>query len=187
MPDTGMEHYCDQHKKDMVPEWDLEYKNQILTQLITMLADMKPTCNKMDGLLHLGQTNPYNVTLAKMTTRTMYEVKEQQKNNPRKKYNDTTETKNDPKKKEGVKVSLHVGSNTTTLTDDAPTTDNNEDCGKDAKEEPSNTTTEPAVPNGQAGLALSYDNNTLMAEEAWDLIKQDHMDGNKQDSNDHTN
>ena len=46
--DVGMAHYYDPVNQSMVPGWDLEYKNQILTQLIAMLADMKPTCKCMD-------------------------------------------------------------------------------------------------------------------------------------------
>lgn len=133
----------------------------------------------MDGLLNMGQMNPYNVTLAKMTTQAMHEVKEHRRKNPRKNHNDATKAKNNPENKEGRKVGLHVGSNTTTLTDDTHTTDNNEDSGNSAKNKPADTTTEPAVPNGQAGLALSYDDDILMEEETWSLINQDHMEKKK--------
>lgn len=39
----------------------------------------------------------------------------------------------------------------------------NDDNNSNAEDKQADTTTEPVEPNGQAGLALSYDDDTLMA------------------------
>ena len=59
--DTRMDHYYNPINNEMVLDCDLEYKNQVMTRLITMLADMKPTRARMDKLLNLGHSNPYNM------------------------------------------------------------------------------------------------------------------------------
>ena len=41
----------------------------------------------------------------------------------------------------------------------------------------------PHWTNGQAGPALSYGDETFMAEQAWDLINQDHLDEHPVDDN----
>ena len=65
---TSMTHYYDSTQSNKVPEWNLEYKNQVMTMLIPIFADMKPTCAQMEDLLSSGQTNPFDVTLDTMTT-----------------------------------------------------------------------------------------------------------------------
>ena len=61
----------------------------------------------------------------------------------------------------------------------------NEDAMNNTETKPSTTTTKPNVPNGQAGLALSFGDDTLMAEQAWDLINKDHLDEHQMDDNNH--
>ena len=131
---------------------------------------MKPAREKMDKLLNMGQTNPYDVPISEMTARATHEVKEHRKKNPRKNNNDAAEGGSEPEKKTNGKVGLHVGSDTTTLGNNASTTkDNDADNGddmNDAETKPSAATTELNVPNGQVGLALSFGDETLTAEQA---------------------
>lgn len=154
-----------------------------------MLADIKPAQERMEELLNIGQTNRYDVPISKMTAQATHEVKEHRKKNTRKNNNDAVKGGSDPEKKTNGKVGLHVGSNTTTQDNDASTTkDNDADNGddmNDAETEPSPTTTKPNVPNGQTGLALSFGDETLMAEQAWDLINHDHLDEHQMDDNNH--
>ena len=135
-----------------------------------MLARMKPAQERMDKLLNMGQTNPYNVPISDMTTRDTHEVKEHFKKNPRRNNNDAAEDESNPEKKTDSKVGLHVGSNTITPANNASITkDNNldnEDDINDKEIKPSNTTTEHNVPNGQTCLALSFGDDTLTVEQA---------------------
>lgn len=109
-----------------------------------------------------------------MTTLTMQKVVQKRRNDPHRNPSNTNinQTENDPTKKEDSKVLIHIGNTTSAPTEDETT---NNDIGTNNKEVNS---TEPSEPNGQAYLALAYNDNTLMAKEAWDLINKDHLDDN---------
>ena len=164
----------------MVLVWDLEYKNQVMTRLITMLDDMKLTHKGMNKLLNLEESNPFDMTITTMKTLAMHEVDQKRRKDPRKNPSSTNNnnTKNDPNKKDDGKV---LQSTPTAPTEGVPTIDN-DDGNNDTNGKQVKTTKEPVELDGQVGLALSYDDYTLTVEEVWDLIYQDCMDENGQES-----
>lgn len=62
-PGTLISHYFDWTNTVRVSGWDQQYKDKVMTRLMIMLADMKPTQTTMDDLLSLGQANPSNNSL----------------------------------------------------------------------------------------------------------------------------
>ena len=83
-PGTTMSHYYNPINSNKVAEWDPEYKNQVLTRLISMLADRKPMCAPMDELMSQGQSNTFNVTINTMPGVVMTKVKKKRGNDARK-------------------------------------------------------------------------------------------------------
>ena len=85
-----------------------------MTRLMIMLADidMKPTQTRMEDLLSLGQANPFNVSLHRLTAivhKNIADMQVQQNNSNRQpqKNDHNIETKRDDTKTN--RVGLHVG------------------------------------------------------------------------------
>ena len=124
-----------------------------------------------------------------MTTLVLHKVDQKRKNDPRRNPSNTNndQTKNDPTKKDDAKVLLHIGTTPTAPTEDTLTDDDND--GDNNTDDKQVENTEPADPDGQAGSALAYNDDTLTAKEAWDLINKDHLEDNglKNNKNDMDN
>ena len=174
-PTTKLDQYFAQANKVMIPGWDLEYKNCVMTRMIQLLADLKPMRVQMQEMLNLGQENPFNVSLEAMTQRTVQMVDKNQKNGPRQRSDTDTNNKQSKEQGEG-KVVLHIAEpsaptknnsiDMTNTDDDDSSNETNADANTNHDEigEPTEAQSTMDEPKAHVALALGCDDYVLSAK-----------------------